>query len=84
MIYLFNMNYDQYKLSNPFDEGRDSDLVTSCCGSEEEVKESLAHDDKIYYCSECGNTSWDYDLIEQYEYDEKMKDHFSELDNEDY
>lgn len=30
------MNYDQWKTSNPQDEGCLSDLVTSCCGSQEE------------------------------------------------
>ena len=74
------MNYDQYKLSNPFDEGRDSDLVTSCCGSEEEAR--LILDEIMPMCVECFQAY--PDMIEQYDYDEKMKDHYSELDNEDY
>lgn len=80
MVYLFNMNYDQYKLSNPFDERMDSDLVTSCCGSEEETR--LIEDEEVTICPQCDCAF--PDMIEQYEYDEKMQEYYSELDNEDY
>ena len=31
------MTYDNYKLSNPQDDGWTSDEVTSCCGAEQAV-----------------------------------------------
>jgi|TARA_R110000772_G_scaffold95135_6_gene193358 hypothetical protein len=63
------MNYDNWKLQAADNDGD----VTSCCGAYEEVKESLAHDEKIYYCSECGETNDFYSIIEQYEYDERQQ-----------
>lgn len=91
------MNYDQYKLSNPQDEGWNSDLVTSCCGAEEVGSQSSnccdskfwvetdicgeckEHAEEYMRCSECDDDDSCYELIEQYEYDEKMKDHYADM-----
>ena len=48
------MSYDNWKLSNPQDDGWTSHEVTSCCGVEERIKHNLCDDSEIYYCSECG------------------------------
>jgi len=93
-------SYDKYKLSNPLDEGWTSDLVTSCCGVEEESSEASNCCDSIFWgetdicgecgehaeeymiCSECGEDETCYEMIEQYEYEEKMRDYYNEM-NED-
>lgn len=75
MDYLSDMNYDQYKLSNSRDEGWNSDLVTSCCGCEAETR--LIEDELISTCIEC-NESFP-DMIEEYEYEEKMKEWYAEM-----
>ena len=69
------MNYDQYKLSNPQDEGWYSDLVTSCCGSEEETR--LIEDEEISICVTCCEPY--PDMIEQYEYEENQKDFYTDI-----
>tara|TARA_R110001632_G_scaffold102278_4_gene210455 strand:+ start:334 stop:567 length:234 start_codon:yes stop_codon:yes gene_type:complete len=77
------MNYDNWKLSNGQDDGWNSDEVTSCCGKEQHIKESLAHDDKVYYCSECGETDNWYTLMEEYEYEEMMEEDANEIDRDE-
>jgi len=71
------MNYDTYKLAT--DRDNCTDMVTSCCGVDERVKENLADDSKIYYCSECGETDDFYSMIEDYEYEENQKDFYRNL-----
>jgi len=41
------MNYDSWKLSNPYDENKGSEYVTSCCGSE--------YDEDVMTCGDCGS-----------------------------
>ena len=65
------MNYDSYKLSTD----RDIDLVTSCCGCEEEVR--MIEDELVSICLECDEAY--PEMIEEYEYDEKMKEHYAEM-----
>lgn len=77
------MSYDNWKLSNPQDEGWYSDLVTSCCGAEEEIKENLCDDSKIFYCSECGETNGFYNMVELYEYEEIQRDNANEFNRDD-
>ena len=40
------MNYDQWKLSNPIDDGDGYNMVSNCCGA-------MVYDDTDI-CSECG------------------------------
>ena len=59
------MNYDQWKTSNPQDEGCLSDLVTSCCGSQEESSgASNCCDSKFWaetdICGDCKEHADDY------------------------
>ncbi len=68
-------SYDAYKLSNPLDEGWYSDLVTSCCGAEEVTR--LIEDEEISICTECDCAY--PDMIEEYEYEEKMKEHYADM-----
>ena len=68
-------SYDKYKLSNPQDEGWYSDLVTSCCGSEKETR--VIEDEEISICIECECAY--PDMIEEYEYEEKMRDHYADM-----
>lgn len=80
------MNYDQYKLSNPFDEGRDSDLVTSCCGSEEvESNRSNCCDSKVIQetdiCGDCKEHSEIYMMCADCGYDE---DEYSMIEEYEY
>ncbi len=42
------MNYDNWKLSNPYDDAGDSILVTSCCGSEN-------YETDVQRCTDCGS-----------------------------
>lgn len=42
------MNYDDWKLSNPYDDAGDSNLVTSCCGSNE-------YQEDVAFCGGCGS-----------------------------
>ena len=42
------MSYDNWKLSNPYDDAGDSILVTSCCGSED-------YDEDVQRCTDCGS-----------------------------
>lgn len=59
------MNYDQWKTSNPQDEGCLSDLVTSCCGSEEQGSEASNCCDSKFWaetdiCGECKEHADEY------------------------
>jgi|14BtaG_2_1085337.scaffolds.fasta_scaffold12244_2 endonuclease IV len=65
------MNYDSYKLISD----RHTDLVTSCCGSEKEAR--YIKDEEISICVTCCEPY--PDMIEEYEYDEKMKEHYAEM-----
>jgi predicted amidophosphoribosyltransferase len=91
------MNYDNYKLSNPVDDGYNNGLVTSCCGVEEEVSETSnccdskfwaetdicgeckEHADTYMVCTECGDDEDCYTMIEEYEYEQNMRDHYDEM-----
>lgn len=95
------MNYDSWKLSNPQSEGWTSDLVTSCCGADEESSETSnccdskfypetdicgkckEHADVYMICSECGEDEDYYTMIEQYEYNERMREHYSEFNKDE-
>tara|TARA_R110000796_G_C14524448_1_gene431217 strand:+ start:367 stop:675 length:309 start_codon:yes stop_codon:yes gene_type:complete len=70
------MNYDDWKLSNPIDDGR-SGMVSSCCGGgyEEEVPtcaecgsfdigEKSVGDEGFTICDDCGQIEGGYDYID--------------------
>ena len=73
------MNYDRWKLQAP----EYDDEITSCCGAEEYVKENLADDSKIYYCSDCGDDEDCYEVISETEYNERRRDDAIEFNRDD-
>jgi len=73
------MSYDNYKLSNPHDDGHYGDEVSSCCGAEYTKEHDKELDDWFYYCIDCGD---DCNIIEQHEYAEKMTYYFNDLKND--
>mgnify|MGYP003667896206 CR=1 FL=1 len=73
------MNYDIWKLQAP----EYDDEITSCCGAEEYVKENLADDSKIYYCSDCGDDEDCYEVISETEYNERRRDDAMEFNRDD-
>lgn len=71
------LSLDNYKLSNPHDDGYYSDYVSDCCGAE--IKHYCSYDEYMHeadICSECGHVC---EQLEQYEYDEKMREHYEDL-----
>lgn len=77
------MNYDSWKLSNAQDDGWYSDEVTSCCGVEQYVKENLCDNSKIHYCSECGEDNYMYEMIDEYEYNERRRENALEYNRDE-
>jgi len=78
------MSYDNWKLSNPQDDGWTSDEVTSCCGVEERIKHNRkCYGSEIYYCSECGEDNYAYEMISQYEYNERRREDAKEYNSDD-
>ena len=70
------MNYDNWKLMSPDDEG--CSMVSACCGAEyvESIdKENEIDTDEEYVCNECQ----DYcNIIEDYEYNEIQRENYLE------
>tara|TARA_Y100001938_G_C8055526_1_gene414183 strand:- start:773 stop:1087 length:315 start_codon:yes stop_codon:yes gene_type:complete len=71
------MNYDNWKLSNPIDDGQGYGMVSSCCGSsyEEEVPtcaecgsdnigEKCAGDEGWTVCDDCGAIEQGYEYVD--------------------
>ena len=68
------MNYDNWKLSNPIDDGG-CEMVSDCCGAEYE----LWNDEEYYICSKCGDEcitieDYEYEAIQRENYLEDMRD----------
>lgn len=61
------MTYDQWKLSNPVDDGYGYDMVSNCCGA-------IIYDDTDI-CSECKEHC---DIIEDYEYEAIKQENYLE------
>ena len=61
------MTYDQWKLSNPVDDGYGYDMVSNCCGARLDESEER--------CEECGE-GWV--AIEDYEYEEIQRENYLE------
>tara|TARA_R100000329_G_scaffold72772_1_gene63309 strand:- start:278 stop:553 length:276 start_codon:yes stop_codon:yes gene_type:complete len=69
------MSYDNYKLSNPQDDGWTSDEVTSCCGAEQEPSGvSDCCDAKFWaetdICSACKEHAEEYMICSECEEDD--------------
>jgi hypothetical protein len=62
------MNYDDWKLSNPYDDGYGYDMVSNCCGAR-------VHDDTDI-CSECKEHC---KPLEDYEYEAARKEAYAEM-----
>ena len=61
------MNYDDWKLSNPIDDGHGYDMVSNCCGAKLDESEQR--------CSECKEGC---EAIEDYEYEACMRENAAE------
>lgn len=61
------MNYDDWKLSNPIDDGWGYDMVSNCCGAALDIDAEKCPDCKEY----C-------DPIEDYEYTQRIVDSIAE------
>ena len=68
------MSYDNWKLSNPIDDGYVYQMVSLCCGDEIEEIEN-EHGDLKNVCIACGNYC---DEIEDYEYKQIRYDKYLE------
>jgi len=91
------MNIDEYKLSNPIDDGIGSDMVSNCCGSDI-VEGELSNccgakfwvGDICNDCREhadrdevcCGECGDLCDEIEEYEYKEQQRENAQEMDRD--
>ena len=54
------MNYDQWKLSNPVDDGYGYDMVSNCCGAKFWAETDICsackeHAEEYMICSSCGS-----------------------------
>jgi len=65
------MSYDNWKLSNPIDDGYVYEMVSSCCGCHYEEDEHAY----VIWCKHCGN---ECDIIEDYEYKQIRYDEYLE------
>jgi predicted amidophosphoribosyltransferase len=89
------MNYDNWKLSNPIDDGSTYDMVSSCCGAEiVEGTISNCCGAKMYeetdICSECkehadveeyccSECGYECEEIEDYEYEAIQAENAAEM-----
>jgi hypothetical protein len=62
------MNYDDWKLSNPIDDGYGYDMLSNCCGAK------MWDDSDI--CPECKEHC---EPIEDYEYDAAREEAYAEM-----
>ena len=65
------MTYDQWKLSNPVDDGCGYDMVSLCCGTHYDEDE-----DNVTWCADCGNHCG---IIEDYEYEAIRRENYLEM-----
>ena len=88
------MNYDQWKLSNPIDDGHGYNMVSRCCGVElveseyseccgaTYIGETDLCSDCKEHCGEymvCGECGDECDEIEDYEYEELQRESYLEM-----
>ena len=67
------MNYDNWKLSNPIDDGHGYSMVSNCCGANLYCHELT---DECDICSECKEHC---EPIEDYEYEAIRKEAWAEM-----
>ena len=67
------MNYDDWKLSNPTDDGYGYNMVSNCCGA------SVCEETDI--CSDCNEHC---EPIEDYEYEERQRENHLEMMRDGY
>ena len=89
------MNYDQWKLSNPIDDGHGYNMVSRCCGAEIiEGENSNCCDAKFIpetdFCSDCeehadiietmcSECGCECEEIEHYEYEQLQRESYLEM-----
>ena len=61
------MNYDDWKLSNPIDDGHGYNMVSDCCG--------VIMDEDIHICPECYENC---DPTEDYEHEAIQRENYEE------
>ncbi|QDP52924.1 MAG: hypothetical protein Tp165SUR256671_5 [Prokaryotic dsDNA virus sp.] len=86
-------SYDNWKLSNPIDDGNGYNMVSTCCGVELEeseyseccgakyVGETDLCSDCLEHCGEymvCGECGYECDEIEDYEYEAIQRENYLE------
>ena len=79
------MNYDNWKLSNPQDDGCTSDEVTSCCGVEQEATGASNCCDVKFWaetdiCSDCKEHADEYMICSKCEEDDSQYTMISEYE----
>ena len=62
------MNYDQWKLSNPIDDGYGYSVVSDCCGAQMDEDQGL--------CYECKDHC---EPMEDYEYEAARREAYEEM-----
>jgi predicted amidophosphoribosyltransferase len=93
------MNYDQWKLSNPIDDGYGYGMVSRCCGSEIIEGETsnccdakfISETDLCSDCKEhadviemvCAECGEECDEIEDYEYEAIQRENWAEMMRDD-
>ena len=62
------MNYDDWKLSNPIDDGYGYNMVSNCCGT--------IMDEEVNVCLNCNEGCV---AVEDYEYEAARKEAYAEM-----
>tara|TARA_R100000900_G_scaffold145925_1_gene133519 strand:+ start:396 stop:614 length:219 start_codon:yes stop_codon:yes gene_type:complete len=65
------MNYDEWKLSNPIDDGYGYTVVSNCCGARMDEDQGLCYECKEH-CEPMED--YEYDAIAKEAYEEMMAD----------
>ena len=65
------MNYDEWKLSNPYDDGYGYDMVSNCCGARMDEDQDLCYECKEH-CEPMED--YEYEAIQLENYKEMMAD----------
>jgi len=93
------MNYDNWKLSNPIDDGHGTSMVSNCCGAEIVEGErsnccgatfwagDICNECREHACVEemcCEECGDVCDEIEDYEYEEQQRESAEEMSRDGY
>ena len=82
------MTYDQWKLSNPVDDGYGYDMVSNCCGAKFWAETDICsackeHAEEYMICTECGEDEECYTLITLHEYQERRREDAQEFNRDE-